>query len=575
MREMKRNTLLSLVMAVVLVSLTTACKKDQDVVTLKATSENFRGTNSKVYINDNLYAVWEAGDAVGINGQLNLAVASGDDYTISGVNNVATYYAFYPANYVSDRQTAAVAGTTNILMPVNQTYTFADGVQHVKTPMVASYSASSADAPATLAFRNVANLLKLEVPALNGYAITFIEVESNNSPLSGEFTVSSGISTLSNGDGVSMAPTSGGTTSQVVGLDCWNNAQGYASGTFYVVLPPVSNSKLTISVYMQSTADHKVYKYSKQSTSAVTVTRNTILPASFDFNVSGVTSAQVYEYPDHTSVGIFHVSATKNVRFTKGNLYNTVGDNIFGSWHMEAEQYEYRTYQGYRDYYGGYAHMQSNENHFGLFRLSTNATGNKFGMYLGDGDECLGDFVDWGMNSIDNNESNYFRTLTIQEWDYLITHHAYAIGRCSGGGLASIRAYGFFLFPNGAPSNISNVNKPGISYLNQAVPEQGDYNDNQITNLSVWSSIEQTGCIYLPALGHGFISNGSLKPTDNSQTGHYWSSTLETLGSVSLDPGDDNPDPTKSYRFYWYYTHVCPMNFDPRSFGRCVRLVVD
>lgn len=574
---MKKVSFLGLAMAAVLVSMTTSCQKDQDVVTLKATIEDYTGTDSKVYIDANDWAVWEDGDAVCVNDQLSLEISAGtnNNYTINDVTKSNSgYYAIYPANYVTDRQTTDVDGSFEILMPANQTYVVKSGHQIVKAPMVGYMDKNSSDG--LLRFRNAAALLKLTVPQLSGYKVTFIEVKAENTAvkLSGDFTVTTS-STYNNGNGLSLTANSTGTSNSVA-LDCWNGGTGYDGGTFYIALPPSTTAtQLTVTVYMQNTTDKKVYTYSHTSSSDITLTRNTIYPASFTFSGNGT---QVYEYPDHTSVGIFSVSSSKKVRFTKGNLYNTAGTNTFGTWHLEANQYDYRTYGGKNaNQNHSYSVSSSPSGHYGLFRFSSSDDDVNFGMTTSDNlSYSSGAFVDWGTNSIDNNESNYFCTLSSAEWSYLLTtqrqeNNDYRYIICALHNTTAEQllkgAYGLIIFPDNftLPEGvtIANLNGPEIDFLQQGVqPTQinASYTANALA--SVWTALENAGCVFLPAIGYG--KNGNVEHDVSASSvmwGHYWSSTVVN---------NDN-----AYRFYWCATHVNPANNHPKTHGRCVRLVVD
>ena len=128
--------------------------------------------------------------------------------------------------------------------------------------------------------------------------------------------------------------------------------------------------------------------------------------------------------PDGALPGLFSVSATRQVRFSQGNLQYQASTN---TWRFAEHQYDYvgtQTADRY-GYYGGNVSGSDNSN------ISSTYSGwiDLFGWGTGSNPTLsstsymdYGTFVDWGSNPISNggNTVNQWRTLTIAEWNYLL-----------------------------------------------------------------------------------------------------------------------------------------------------------
>ena len=112
--------------------------------------------------------------------------------------------------------------------------------------------------------------------------------------------------------------------------------------------------------------------------------------------------------PDGALPGLFSVSATRQVRFSQGNLQYQASTKI---WRFAEHQYDYvgsdnrsisSTYSGWIDLFG--------------WGTGSNPTLSSPSF------EDYGTFMDWGCNAIINggNTVNQWRTLTIAEWNYLL-----------------------------------------------------------------------------------------------------------------------------------------------------------
>ena len=134
-------------------------------------------------------------------------------------------------------------------------------------------------------------------------------------------------------------------------------------------------------------------------------------------------------------IGVFSVSATKQVTFSKGNLqYHPANDK----WRFAENQTDYigdansnisSTYNGWLDLFG----WSTSATNFGVSTSTNNA-------------DYSGSFVDWGTNKIGNDTPNTWRTLTKDEWNYLLNTRTNADALC---GIAQVNGVnGLILLPD-------------------------------------------------------------------------------------------------------------------------------
>ena len=181
-----------------------------------------------------------------------------------------------------------------------------------------------------------------------------------------------------------------------------------------------------------------------------------------------------------------------------------------------------------------------------LFGWSTSAT--YFGVSTSfDEDDYYGSFVDRGTNKIGNDAPNTWRTLTYNEWRYLLNNRPNA---SSLKGVAQVN--GLILLPDNwvCPSDITFKSgfhsEWGVEY----------YAAYQTFTAAEWSKLETAGAVFLPASGG---RNGGSHVYLVQYNGCYWSAT-----------GND------SYGDYLsVYSGAAYMLNCHRDAGRSVRLVKD
>lgn len=190
--------------------------------------------------------------------------------------------------------------------------------------------------------------------------------------------------------------------------------------------------------------------------------------------------------------GKFSVSEGRQVYFSKGNLWYS---DVKKHWRFSPEQYNLSVPSS----------MEANKYifHFGW------GTGNNPTNQSTDINDYQ-EFVDWGVNPIlDSGEQpNLWRTLTADEWKYLISSRLNAKELC---GYAQVnRTNGLILLPDDwkLPSDVSfNPTAKSFTY-------------NKIDNYN-WKKMEEAGAVFLPVVGRRwgediFHVNEEL---------NYWAST--------------------------------------------------
>ena len=250
--------------------------------------------------------------------------------------------------------------------------------------------------------------------------------------------------------------------------------------------------------------------------------------------VKATSDAAAASVPDGALSGVFSVSATKKVYFSKGNLRYASS-----KWSFFDNQY---------DFYTGYS--EDAWDHFGW---STSAT--TYGMSTSTSNSTYsGDFVDWGSNSdLQTALGTGWFTLSSAEWTYLFnTRSASTVGGTENGRYAKAKVNdvpGVIIFPD-TYTHPDGVTAPtGVN----ATDETG-WNGNTYSSAD-WAKMESAGCVFLPAAG---IRTGSSLSNPGTR-GTYWSSSPN---------GTD-----EAYRVYFTSGGVTPANRSTRSSGCSVRLV--
>ena len=253
-------------------------------------------------------------------------------------------------------------------------------------------------------------------------------------------------------------------------------------------------------------------------------------------------------------IGVFSVSADKQVTFSQGNLQYTQSTN---TWSFAENQWDYI---GTDNVTGG---TVSSDPKYGdgkegtaladkidLFGWSTNAT--NFGVSTSTSNsDYSGSFVDWGSNQIGSDAPNTWRTLTYEEWYYLRFYRTNANKLL---GVAQVNGVnGLILLPDNwtCPSGVTF--KSGF-HSNYGVYYYAAY---QTFTADQWSKLEAAGAIFLPASGYRY----GLDVRDVQYDGKYWSATEYNSYNVVY--------------FLYFYSGEARVDGGYHCNGHSVRLVKD
>ncbi len=217
--------------------------------------------------------------------------------------------------------------------------------------------------------------------------------------------------------------------------------------------------------------------------------------------------------PSDAINGLFSVSSTKQVYFSKGNL-QAVGTTISSpssGWTWQFAEYQYDYPVGGRGYY--MEEPETGNNYInGNGTLSASGTVDLFywsesATYYGiskieDNTPMKGAFVDWG-----GNIGSGWYTLSKDEWDYLFSGRANAASKYGHGSVNSVT--GMIVLPD------SWTLPDGLSFT------AGSSSSNYYTTVQ-WSQMESAGAVFLPISGLRVITG----VYEVGIYGYYWSSSV-------------------------------------------------
>ena len=249
-------------------------------------------------------------------------------------------------------------------------------------------------------------------------------------------------------------------------LDCTGVELNNTDHTsFYIVVPAGEWTKgFVVDVFDEE--DEYIACFTKKSTANFVAAESMIMP------VKEITPMTAY-----TGVGVFSVSATKQVSFAPGNLQYMPSRKV---WRFAPDQTtiigEYNknlsdTYNGWVDLFG---HSTASTNFGAITSIEPN--------------DYSGAFVDWAENKIGADEPNTWFTLHRYEWSYMLKSRDNASELW---GLAIVDGIqGIIILPN------KWSNPRGIIFN----PGPNNWNANTL-NFENWKQLEQEGAIFLPIAG--------------------------------------------------------------------------
>lgn len=241
----------------------------------------------------------------------------------------------------------------------------------------------------------------------------------------------------------------------------------------------------------------------------------------------------------------FSVGVYKKVYFSRGNLQYKASTH---SWRFAEHQY---------DYVGG-----DNKN------ISPYYTDwiDLFGWGTGDYPTCTNDekyfemlmFHDWGYNKIENGEGYFWRTLTADEWEYvLFKRNGFESTR-----LAVVNGVsGVILLPDQwEPSD-------GITFNGTGSSTNGEWSGvANVFTLADWQKMEAAGAVFLPAAGER-TGYPDMQIIQVNGRGGYWSSTI---AAVLKDGRTEYPA-----EMFTFSSSSLKVAHEERQCGHSVRLVRD
>lgn len=511
---MKRCKLF-LAVAVVLTLGATSCKKEESgkrLTSFYASCEEDNGEgDSKTYLSGttmywnegDLVKVWGSNDARGYiyAAERGGSIGTRFDYARTGSAPIldGPFSIGYPTQYWSDR---------NILtLPSTQQYVISGPNNIPQYAYVESEELTYEGPYYQFQFRNVCGLVRIHLTHRN-ININRISI-TTNSHIYGEFSV-----TMNNNIPSLTYVGSGGKT---VSLVC-STPQSISNGRdFYIYLPARTYSQFEI---VMTTDDNRTV--TKNANSSIVVERSKI--------TSILLSQSDLSFDDYYPClsGLFSVSSSKQVKFSGGNL-----QCINGTWRSAIHQY---------DYLGSYSSTA-----WDLFGWSTETT--DYGMSTStDNSDYSSDFWDWGTAINPGAASTPWRTLSDDEWTYLLSGRTNATNLWGMATItidASTTVQGLVLLPD---------NWTTISTIPFAA--RGSVNANRLS-LSQWNQMETNGAVFLPAAGN---RNGTTLASTGAN-GNYWTATSASNTNA----------------YYMGFASATPSanRSGGRHTGRAVRLVQD
>lgn len=238
--------------------------------------------------------------------------------------------------------------------------------------------------------------------------------------------------------------------------------------------------------------------------------------------------------------GAFSIGEGRFVKFSPGNLRYRAFDDVYT---FAVHQYEIvgmgnqsiaPRYDGWIDLFG-----------WGTGSNPTLASVQDSDYYV---------FNDWGNNTIDVSDTNFhnayagtgWRTLSFEEWDYLLSQRPNAAALRGAGKVHNIN--GLIILPD---------NWNPMDTIHCALKS---FSDNEIFSTdakgdSIWDSWESKGAIFLPACGQ----REGTRVVGSNQYGRYWTST-----------------PSFYHNAYFVgFMNAGDSKYQDCCLGRSVRLVMD
>jgi len=219
----------------------------------------------------------------------------------------------------------------------------------------------------------------------------------------------------------------------------------------------------------------------------------------YEEDVTQIDSITFYDEFEGALNGEFSVSSTQKVRFSKGNVQY---DATNQKWRFAERQYDYTANTSYFDQAGARGWIDM----FG-WGTGDNPLNNN------NNPSSYSSFVDWGVNFSNEEKGIVWRTLSVEEWNYLFStrdNHESLLARANIEGVN-----GLILFPD--EYNLNNIQiqlGETSSFLANTLNEQQ------------WNLMQDQGAVFLPAAG--WVNNDQYQAPgiyDFNVNITYWTST--------------------------------------------------
>lgn len=205
--------------------------------------------------------------------------------------------------------------------------------------------------------------------------------------------------------------------------------------------------------------------------------------------------------PNGTINGLFSISPTKKVYFSQGNLQYQASTK---TWRFAERQWDYI----------GEVNKNISQNYNGWIDLFGWGTGNKPTKNSANTADYRS-FNDWGKNRISNGDSKSWRTLTNEEWVYILYSRS-TIDGCRYAKAKVNNTNGVILLPDSwvkSIYNLVNINDADAIF------------DSNIINQTIWETkFETNGAVFLPTAG----TRNKTTVSYTDYYGIYWSATSTT-----------------------------------------------
>ena len=525
---------------------------------------------------------WVDGDEVYLNGtQYNVRVSNTQAYVDALQNATNTtlvdanpLYGFYNCG------NPTCSTSTSVSIPSNYSCSYdSNGRQIIALPMAAYRTTTGT----TIQFKNLTAALNVTVKnATNsdGLYIDKVEVVSATQNLFGNVTLD-----LTATD-FGLAPSDG--SNNTVSITFSSPVQINYNDTLVVQVPilPISSraNDLTVKVYAHNKANVVIGEGCAPADIDYTYNHTNASPA-LGRNALGNARVAISDGTNSTTKvdhGLFTVDANgTTVHFSQGNL-QYIGSATTPYWKFADHQYDCygstpntntALINADRDLFGWGTSGWNNGNAFYQPYNTSNAESgsytqsNGYGYGPTDGTTYTYSLTDsyanadWGVyNAISNggNAANLWRTLTKNEWCYLLESRAGStIGSISRVRFAKATVNsktGIILFPDSVTITIPN----GLSFNSSAYNNTTNGFTALCTNITLnqWSSLENQGAVFLPTAG---FREGSSFPANSDLYGLYWSTTANGTSSA--------------YHLSFSVSHFYFYSYRPRHNGFSVRLV--